>query len=372
MKKIIIAALSCVIALSASLIAFASFDDVAVDHGNLDAIEFLADSDVVKGYEDGSFKPEFNINRAELMKILVEAQGVTPDPEQYRNCFTDVVDEWFAPYVCYAKDVEWVQGYKDGSFGPDKPVNRVESVKMTVNSQGFGDLKDTCNEKLFDDTDEDAWYGKYLCVALQKGLLEEGIDEDYSPGDDITRSQVSENIYRAVLVRKLKKEQYKEEYREMKGEALEAFKVERGLLKAEIDDFKVELTQMKEDGEDVDYIKAEREEFWGNLEKLHKGNVEDFVVELKGAHEVLKGKREQAKEKFKDCKEELQSDEAYVCVDFFEDVIDDVDNVIDDVIDDDDDFIDDTIIDEDPGTGNIDGLIDDDDDDDFFDDGIID
>ena len=323
------------------------FSDVDLDDDNADAIEFLTDAEVVKGYDDGTFKPEFKINRAELAKVLVEAQGVTPDADQYRNCFTDVADEWFAPYVCYAKDVEWVKGYKDGSFAPEKPVNKVESIKMLVNSQGFGGEVGACSGDLFEDVDADSWYGNYLCVALKRGFLEEGIDDDYFPGNSIVRSEVAENIYRAVLVRKLEKEQFKAEYKEMKGDALELFKTDRGLIKAEIDSFRDELEQLKEDGEDADYIKAEREEFWDNMKELHKNNSENFQQQLQKAHELLKQQREQAKEKFKACKEgsvgngAMNGSGSGKCDYFSDDLTDDDDDSSD--VDDDDDDDDDVV-----------------------------
>jgi len=102
------------------LTASAKFSDVALGHKNSQAISFLQDSGVIGGYSDGSFKPEGELNRAQLMKILVEGQGITPDSEQYRDCFPDVADQWYAPYVCYGKEIGWVEGFKDGTFRPEK------------------------------------------------------------------------------------------------------------------------------------------------------------------------------------------------------------------------------------------------------------
>lgn len=46
----------------------------------------------------------------------------TEDENLYENCFEDVEDEWFAPYVCYAKEKGWVTGYPDGTFKPENNV----------------------------------------------------------------------------------------------------------------------------------------------------------------------------------------------------------------------------------------------------------
>ena len=337
MKKLLALVIGVIFGLSGFLTAFASFDDVDENTPNADAINFLSDAGVVNGHKDGNFKPKFAINRAELMKILVEAEGITPDAETYNNCFPDVKEEWFAPYVCYAKELGWVNGYDDGTFKPEKPVNKVESVKMIVNSQGFGGEAEACKEKVYSDADENEWYGKFVCVAHKRGLLEEDEKEKYLPGTDVKRFQVSENIYRAIMVKKLVKEEYKEEYKEMKGEALETFKAEKDLLKAEIDAFKEEIKLMKEAGEDSEYIQAEREEFWGSLKEAHKNNVEDLVGDLKEAHEDMKEKREHAKAVFKECKDGLKEDPEFECGELFEDDEDDEEDDMEDTDDDTDD-----------------------------------
>lgn len=89
------------------------FFDVSTTHDNYRAIQYLKENNVVDGYPDGTFQPERVLNRAELMKLLVTSQGFSPDPNTYKNCFPDVGEEWFAVYVCYAKEQGWVQGYSD-------------------------------------------------------------------------------------------------------------------------------------------------------------------------------------------------------------------------------------------------------------------
>ena len=172
MKKIMTVVLVCMVVVGNALTASANFNDVAFGHKNAQAISFLKDAGVVGGFVDGSFKPAEKLNRAQLMKILVEAQGITPDPVQYQGCFTDVQTQWYAPYICYAKSVGWVAGFEDGSFKPESFVNKAQAIKMTIESQGFTSTAE-CKKELFADVEASKWYGKYVCVALEKGLLEE-------------------------------------------------------------------------------------------------------------------------------------------------------------------------------------------------------
>lgn len=303
-QKILALGLVCLSIFSLAPNAKANFADLAFGHKNNQAIEFLRETGVVGGYEDGTFKPENQINRAELAKILVEAQGITPDPDVYQNCFTDVGEEWFAPYVCYAKEVGWVNGYADGTYKPEQPVKKVEAIKMTINSQGFDDEAATCDEELFEDTDESEWYGKFLCVALKKGLLEEDEDGNYVPAGEITRAQVSENIFRSITVRQLNRAAYNDEVSDMVDEAKAAFRADKEAIKAEIEAFRAELEDMKTDGATREELQAEREDFWAEVKEAQKGNRADFKAEIQAARELFKEEKDNIKAKRQECQDD--------------------------------------------------------------------
>jgi hypothetical protein len=110
------------------------FPDVPSSHSNNNAIQYLYNEGIVGGYPDGTFKPSNTVNRAELLKILIAGMEVDLDAGGYANCFPDVKDEWFAKYVCYAKEQEWIGGYPDGTFRPADTVNKVEALKMLLNA----------------------------------------------------------------------------------------------------------------------------------------------------------------------------------------------------------------------------------------------
>jgi len=164
-------------------------------HPNFEAIEYLYTEGIVEGFPDGTFKPENNLTRAELMKILVLAAMPWAEFEEDNTCFPDVNNEWFAKYVCYAANEGWVEGYPDGEFKPGENVLKVEAIKMIIEVFNFGTRSDFVNS--YEDVPEDAWFYPYVSSAEHFNLLEEegGL---YNPGAAITRGQVSENIYRAT------------------------------------------------------------------------------------------------------------------------------------------------------------------------------
>lgn len=105
------------------------FTDVIENHPAYEQIKNLKDRGVVSGYADNKYFPENKINRAEFLKIAMEYKKQEGGGE---NCFTDVTNQWFAQYVCGAADLGLVKGYNDGSFKPEQEISFVEATKILV------------------------------------------------------------------------------------------------------------------------------------------------------------------------------------------------------------------------------------------------
>ena len=189
------------------------FTDIPSNHPNFIAIAFLNAQNIIKGYADGTFKPDAAVNRAELVKMAVSMMMGEPNAAniaKYNNCFPDVKDEWYAVYICIAKEQGWVGGYPDNTFKPGNKVNRVEAIKIIINAMIAGDLLPAPTEaesklQLPADADPTAWYKSYLKFALAKKLLDDqhviGSETEYwyKPGEPMTRKEVAEMIYRTNL-----------------------------------------------------------------------------------------------------------------------------------------------------------------------------
>jgi hypothetical protein len=189
-----------------------AFTDISISHPNLRAINSSVQFGIIEGYEDGTFGPDREINRAELTKIMVyEYLGEEPDPTLYHNCFNDVNQEWFAPYVCYAYEQEWVEGYDDGDFRPANPVNRVEALKIIMNvgipEDEWPDPTDAdMAAEMPADLDMNQWYAGYARMAIVKELVDgQHVTQDqegnvfYYPGDNMTRKEVVEMLWRITV-----------------------------------------------------------------------------------------------------------------------------------------------------------------------------
>ncbi len=171
--------------------SLAAYPDVSADHPQVRAITYLQTSGIMQGYPNGNFGPDLTLNRAELMKVLVEAKVGLPDSAQYSRCFPDVTDEWFAPYVCYAASHGWVAGYPDGTFKPSKAVNAVEATKMLVESRGYEIAR-------FDwKPYGDVWFASYVETAMSRGVAVTDDREDFDK--PYARQFVARMMYTALL-----------------------------------------------------------------------------------------------------------------------------------------------------------------------------
>ncbi len=183
------------------------FTDLSYLDDYYGAISALTEEEIFKGYADGSFLPNKDINRAELLKILIEGQGITPDPTIYKNCFSDVEQAWYAKYVCYAKEQEWIQGYSDGSFRPGNTVNKVEALKMLfeVYEEGLNEGQ-VVSDLPYPDLLTDEWYSVYVDEASDLGILEETPGESFDATDGRTRAEMALELYRYLVLMDLIRE----------------------------------------------------------------------------------------------------------------------------------------------------------------------
>lgn len=178
------------------------FKDITPSHKQSNAIAYLKKTGYIGGYDDGSFKPENTVNRAELLKILI---GERYNTAGYNNCFKDVKDEWFAPYVCYAKAQGWISGYTDGTFKPAQTVNRAEAIKMAI--EVFGLELPSVQSNPFSDVDKSTWFAPYVQIAKVSGLFDNSMTS-YGASNGMKRGDISDIIYRLLAIKKLGVNEY--------------------------------------------------------------------------------------------------------------------------------------------------------------------
>lgn len=144
------------------------FNDIN-DHWAKNYIIRLYDLNIVKGRATDQFAPDANVTRAELVKIALTAFDYEIPEKVTQNPFRDVeVQDWYAPYVQAARDTGILQGYIDGTFRPNQAVNRAESLKIILEA---AKLSATDADANFEDVDKNAWFAKYVAYAKTQNIV---------------------------------------------------------------------------------------------------------------------------------------------------------------------------------------------------------
>lgn len=129
----------CLPSLVSANAGFLNLNDVKGSDADYKALAFLNQHDVIYGYYDATFKPDNTVTRAELLKIILEAQGIDTSSYQNQHLFSDVPSSnSLAKYVNYAAKQGYVGGYADKTFKPNNTVTRAEAAKIFLNTFDMG------------------------------------------------------------------------------------------------------------------------------------------------------------------------------------------------------------------------------------------
>ncbi len=171
MKKHLKSVISFVVALglAAGSVASmaASYSDVATDAGYAESVANLSAIGILTGYDDGTFKPDANITRAEVATVVVRAmaQEAAANSSKGATQFTDVAaDHWASGYinVASAGSTAFINGMGDGTFAPDANVTYAQTIKMLVSAIGYGDFG----------IQYGGWPTGYITAAKNLGILD--------------------------------------------------------------------------------------------------------------------------------------------------------------------------------------------------------
>jgi hypothetical protein len=167
-----------------------SFGDVPEGMWAYSYIRALACTGIVSGYPDGTFRPQNPTTRAQLVKMVVLLEGSTlqspPAPT-----FVDVpASHVFYRYVETAVNLELIAGYEDGSFKPDAPVSRAQVAKIVVKARGW-DLALPATPASLCDVSATHWAYSYIQVAIAHGIFTGYGDGCFRPDDFATRAQLA-------------------------------------------------------------------------------------------------------------------------------------------------------------------------------------
>ncbi len=151
-------------------------------------VQYLADQNVISGYPDGSFRPNALVTRAQFAKMVVLAMQwplVTPATPS----FSDVpADFWGYSYIETAASHGAIGGYPDGTFRPNTDVTRAQVAKIIYLSRQWSRVEGNMS---FNDVHSTDWFYNYVQAAGVSEIMAGYSDNTFRPNAPATRGQVA-------------------------------------------------------------------------------------------------------------------------------------------------------------------------------------
>lgn len=181
-------------------------EDISEDAWYGDDVLDLRMNNVVKGYDDGTFRPDKPVTRAEFVTMIVRMTGEDANNEVSESSFTDVSpNDWYAPYLRYAKTNDIVKGMPDGSFHPNNPISRAEAVQILSNlalgmeQEHFANRQDHRSyDEGFKDVQDNAWYAEGVRTAYIYGLVDGTEEGRFEPTRLLNRAEAARLIHNVL------------------------------------------------------------------------------------------------------------------------------------------------------------------------------
>ena len=173
------------------------FNDM-VEHWSRKYVQRLQRMDIIRGYEDGSFRPDQPITRAETAVLLTKVFNM---PLQQGSSFTDhaLLQDWCKDSVYTIKAAGLITGYEDGSFRPNQNMSRAELMSVIGRMLPYKDSILTCE----DSDDIPDWAIRAVKTCISYGIVSGNESEFIRPLEPVTRGETAAVIYKLLEVLKI-------------------------------------------------------------------------------------------------------------------------------------------------------------------------
>ena len=172
------------------MFAGAAFTDSADIKVDTEVVDTLVSLGVVNGYDDGSFKPNGTVTRAEMAKMIYVLRTGNSDASAYnddKTSFTDIGSHWARGYIKYCQSLGIIAGKSNTKFVPNEKVSAQEAAKMLLVTLGYNAQKAGLVGT--------GWASKTNALADENGLLD---DVNTSFTAACPRQYAAQLIYNAI------------------------------------------------------------------------------------------------------------------------------------------------------------------------------
>src|SRR5665648_448376 len=184
-KRVAILTVLCMMLTLAPSPAFATTVSDISGHWAQTTIQSWVDNGLIKGYPDGTFKPDNNITRAEFITLVNRAFEYTKTAP---ISFTDVnQNAWYASAIGVAVEAGYISGYPDGTMKPENPISREEAATIIMRIKNL--VANPAAVSVYTDASSITW-GKGEIGAVTAAKIMQGYpDGSFMPRGLITRAE---------------------------------------------------------------------------------------------------------------------------------------------------------------------------------------
>lgn len=166
---------------------FAAHTDIDKSWAKAD-IEKWSSKSIINGYSDGTFRPNNNITRAEFVAIMTRIFGYI---DKTATKFPDVQSSsWYSDYVAKAYDAGIIKGYGDGTFKPDQKISREQAAVIINRAFAYETASKNAYTKFNDASKVSAWARDAVSSLTEKGIIQGRPGNVFDPLANITRAEV--------------------------------------------------------------------------------------------------------------------------------------------------------------------------------------
>lgn len=178
------------------------FKDVDNNHWASSAITFLKEKGWINGKTEDLYAPEDNLTRGELSAIICRILNLDVNNSGQKSNYSDVQNHWAKGYISKLNELGIVNGYTDGSFKPDNNVSREEVAKIIYKVMELDSFKNINNKKFeengntkYSDLNGQEWSYEYIISLSSKKILNGYTNGEFKPGNKVTRAEIAQVIY---------------------------------------------------------------------------------------------------------------------------------------------------------------------------------
>jgi S-layer homology domain. len=165
----------------------------------------MASRHIARGVTDDTFDPEGKVTRAQFVALLTRTLGI-PENKAARAHFTDVQrGDWYHGNVEAAFAAGLVKGYEDGTFRPNAHITRQEIAVMVARGVQYGGRKVDVSGQIesllsrFIDQNQISWWAREgAAIAVKEGIVLGRTTDQYVPDADSTRAEATVMLKRAL------------------------------------------------------------------------------------------------------------------------------------------------------------------------------